>query len=50
MTSKGLQIHGIQPVKFGGSPVDPSNKIALDPLEHAKYTVWRNRLQRGLGG
>jgi RHS repeat-associated protein len=47
---KGLQIHEVQPVKFGGSPVDPANKVALDPLDHAKYTVWWNRLQRGLGG
>jgi hypothetical protein len=47
---KGLQIHEIQPVKFGGSPVDSANKIALDPLDHAQYTVWWNRLQRGLDG
>ena len=45
---KGLQVHEIQPVKFGGSPVDSANKIALAPADHAKYTVWWNRLQRGL--
>jgi hypothetical protein len=40
---KGLQIHEIHPVKFGGSPTDPTNKIALTPSEHAKYTTWWNK-------
>ena len=42
----GKQIHEIQPVKFGGSPTDPSNKIPLTPSEHAKATTWWRRLQR----
>lgn len=41
-----LQIHEIQPVKFGGSPTDPDNKIALTPEEHAEYTTWWNNFQR----
>jgi len=41
---KGLELHEIHPVKFGGSPTDPTNKIALTRLEHAKYTTWWNRL------
>jgi hypothetical protein len=42
----GKEIHEIQPVKFGGSPTDPANKIALTPREHAAVTTWWNRLQR----
>jgi hypothetical protein len=44
----GLRIHEIQPVKFGGSPTDPANKIALPPSIHAQYTNWWNQLQRKL--
>ena len=44
----GKQIHEINPVKFGGSPTDPANKIALTPAEHAKYTTFWNRLMRGI--
>jgi hypothetical protein len=40
----GKQIHEIQPVKFGGSPTDPANKIALSPQEHAIATTWWNEL------
>jgi len=42
----GMQIHEIQPVKFGGSPTDITNKIPLSPLEHAKATTWWRQLQR----
>jgi hypothetical protein len=35
-------------VKFGGSPTDPANKIALTPAEHAQYTTFWNRLMRDL--
>lgn len=44
----GKQIHEIHPVKFGGSPTDPANKIALTPAEHAKYTTFWNRLMRDI--
>lgn len=44
-----LQIHEIQPVKFGGSPTDPANKIYLDTTFHrTQVTPWWNRLQRQL--
>lgn len=46
----GLQIHEIQPVKFGGSPTDIANKIGLTQQEHALYTTWWNRLLRQVGG
>jgi hypothetical protein len=42
----GKQIHEVHPVKFGGSPTNPGNKIALTPQEHAAYTTWWNRLLR----
>jgi hypothetical protein len=44
----GKQIHEIQPIKFGGSPTDPTNKIALTPAQHAAATTWWNRLLRNL--
>ena len=43
---QGLQIHEVHPVKFGGSPTELSNKVYLTPKEHAKFTVWWNRLLR----
>ncbi len=43
---KGTQIHEMHPVKFGGSPTDIDNKIALPPKEHAKYTTFWNRILR----
>jgi toxin YxiD len=42
------QIHEIKPVKFGGSPTDPANKIPLSRPDHAKLTVWWNRLLKEL--
>jgi len=44
----GMQIHEIQPVKFGGSPTDPANKIPLSPADHAPATSWWNQLMRDL--
>ena len=43
---KGIQIHEMKPVKFGGSPIDIDNKIALTPKEHAKYTSFWNKILR----
>jgi len=45
---KGKQLHEVKPVKFGGSPTNPSNKAALSPKQHAEYTKYWNRLQRDL--
>ena len=48
---KGTQIHEVHPVKFGGSPTDIDNKIALSPKEHAKYTTfWNKKLREIKGG
>ena len=45
---KNLQIHEINPVKFGGSPTSSANKIYLTPSQHAEYTNFWNSLMRGL--
>jgi hypothetical protein len=47
---RGLQLHEIQPVKFGGSPTDPLNKVPLTPQQHSPATTWWNQLQRSLEG
>jgi RHS repeat-associated protein len=44
----GKQIHEILPVKFGGSPTDPANKIALTPGQHAELTNFWNQLLRNV--
>lgn len=44
----GRQIHEIQPVKFGGSPTDPANKVPLSPPLHSQVTNWWNSLMRNL--
>ena len=43
---KGKQIHEVHPVKFGGSPTDTDNKIALSSKDHAKYTAFWNKILR----
>jgi RHS repeat-associated protein len=45
---RGVDIHEIHPVKFGGSPTDIANKIALPRASHSQYTTWWNRLQRNI--
>jgi hypothetical protein len=45
---KGLQIHEIHPIKFGGSPTALSNKVFLTPAQHAQYTNFWNSLMRGI--
>ena len=42
----GTQIHEMHPVKFGGSPTDIDNKIALSPKKHMKYTMFWNKKLR----
>ncbi len=49
-TLAGKQIHEIQPVKFGGSPTSPGNKVALTPQQHAPATTWWNRLMGNVTG
>jgi toxin YxiD len=43
---KGQHIHEIKPVKFGGSPTDPANKIPLSQSQHAAFSrFWQNVLR-----
>jgi len=44
------QIHEIKPVKFGGSPTNPSNKITLSRQVHEAVTAWWRKLQRDISG
>lgn len=47
----GMEIHEIQPVKFGGSPTDISNKIPLPTSVHrSEVTPWWNDMQRSIEG
>jgi filamentous hemagglutinin len=50
----GLHIHEIHPVKFGGSPVDPSNKMLLQAADHigpnGVHTQFGTPLLRSIGG
>jgi hypothetical protein len=46
--AEGLQFHEIQPVKFGGSPTDISNKMLVTQQEHIQYTNFWNNLQRNI--
>ncbi|WP_161604458.1 polymorphic toxin-type HINT domain-containing protein [Roseiconus nitratireducens] len=47
--TKGMEIHEIQPVKFGGDPADPKNKVIISRDFHRKeVTPWWNRLLRQL--
>jgi RHS repeat-associated protein len=43
-----MEIHEVHPVKFGGSPTDPNNKIALPGPIHDEYTTWWNALRKAL--
>jgi len=47
---RGQHIHEVHPVKFGGSPIDPANKLALPPATHWPTTAWWNQLQRDVLG
>jgi len=43
---KGKDIHEIKPVKFGGSPTEPGNKMSVSKTLHQELTKWWNDLQR----
>lgn len=45
---EGLQIHEIQPIKFGGSPTDLSNKVALPLSEHVEFNTFWQRILRNI--
>jgi hypothetical protein len=45
---RGLHIHEINPIKFGGSPTDPLNKIPLEPPVHRLYNTFWSKMQGAL--
>jgi len=45
---RGMDIHDITPLKFGGDPLDPANKVPLLRRDHSPYTNWWNQMQRDL--
>ena len=45
-SENGLEIHEIEPVKFGGSPTNPNNKTAIQGQAHRRYvTPWWNKIR-----
>jgi hypothetical protein len=44
----GMEIHEVHPVKFGGHPTDPANKIVLPVKQHRLLNIWWYRRQRSL--
>ena len=47
---KGLDIHEIQPVKFGGDPVSILNKVAISPESHGQISAFYRSIQYYLEG
>jgi len=51
LVRQSVDVHEINPVKFGGSPIDTSNKIVLPREVHRQQaTPWWNQLLKDLGG
>ena len=40
----GTEIFDVKPIKFGGNPTDPRNKIKVDRNTHIKLVRYWNRL------
>jgi hypothetical protein len=47
---EAVQIHEIQPVKFGGSPTDLSNKLLVTHQTHIQLNRFWNMMQRNAEG
>lgn len=49
LVGQPVDVHEVQPVKFGGSPTDPANKVVLPRDTHRQQvTPWWNQLQKDL--
>ena len=46
----GMEVHEKLPVKFGGDPVDPNNKVLLPAEIHREITSWWAALLRSMEG
>jgi len=50
LVGQPVDVHEIQPVKFGGSPTDSANKVNLPRDVHRQQvTPWWNQLQKDIG-
>lgn len=50
LVRQSVDVHEIKPVKFGGSPVDASNKVVLPREVHQQQiTPWWNKLLKDIG-
>ncbi|ESY29440.1 hypothetical protein NKH34_15020 [Mesorhizobium sp. M1148] len=50
LVGQPVDVHEIKPVKFGGSPTDPSNKVILPREVHQQQvTPWWNKLLKDIG-
>jgi filamentous hemagglutinin len=45
-----MDIHEVQPVKFGGDPVDSANKTLIERPRHWEVTAWWKKLQNDVEG
>ncbi|CAM2179042.1 filamentous hemagglutinin [Burkholderia latens] len=49
LVGQPVDVHEVQPVKFGGSPTDPGNKVVLpQDLHRQQVTPWWNRLMKDI--
>ncbi|MFN0011305.1 MAG: hypothetical protein ACKVS8_06640 [Phycisphaerales bacterium] len=44
--AKGMEVHDIHPIKFGGNPTDPNNKMLLPVAQHREVSRWWNKVMR----
>ena len=44
MSAVGKEVHEIHPIVFGGSPTDDKNKALVPSEEHAKLSVFWNKV------
>jgi len=49
LVGQPVDVHERHPVKFGGSPTDPENKVVLPRDDHKQVTKWWNKLKKDLG-
>lgn len=51
LVGQPVDVHEVQPVKFGGSPTDPANKVVIPRDVHRQeVTPWWNQLMRNITG
>ncbi|WP_256979705.1 filamentous hemagglutinin N-terminal domain-containing protein [Burkholderia sp. AU16741] len=49
LVGQPVDVHEVQPVKFGGSPTDPENKVVIPrDLHRQQVTPWWNRLMKDI--